>query len=55
MYEFRDVTPRIERMRVKVRDRLIVGDSEKDSIKLEAVKNTDIIRRWSRSPICRYM
>ena len=38
MYEFRDVTPRIERMRVKVRDRLIVGDSEKDSIKLEAMK-----------------
>ena len=36
MYTFRSITPRIERMRDKVRDRLIVADAEKESIKLEA-------------------
>ena len=38
MYEFRAVTPRIERMRVKVRDRLIVADADKEAIQLEAMK-----------------
>ena len=30
MYQFRPILPRIERMRVAVRDRLIVADAEKD-------------------------
>ena len=34
MYTFRDINPRIESMRVKVRDRLIVADAEKETIKL---------------------
>ena len=38
MYEFRPILPRIERMRVRVRDRLIVADSEKAALKLEAIK-----------------
>ena len=38
MYEFRPILPRIERMRVAVRDRLIVADAEKDALKLEALK-----------------
>ena len=38
MYEFRPVEPRIERMRVAVRDRVIVADAEKDALKLEAMK-----------------
>ena len=36
MYTFRPICDRIERMRVKVRDRLIVADSEKEQIKMEA-------------------
>ena len=36
MYTYRDINPRIESMRVKVRDRLIVADAEKETIKLEA-------------------
>ena len=39
MYEFRPVLPRIERMRVAVRDRVIVADAEKDALKLEALKH----------------
>ena len=38
MYEFRPVTPRIEKMRVMVRDRLIVAGSEKEILQLEAMK-----------------
>ncbi|MBE6998175.1 MAG: hypothetical protein E7427_08430, partial [Ruminococcaceae bacterium] len=38
MYQFRPILPRIERMRVAVRDRLIVADAEKDALKLEALK-----------------
>ena len=38
MYEFRPILPRIERMRARVRDRLIVADSEKAALKLEAIK-----------------
>ena len=36
MYTFRNINPRIESLRVKVRDRLIVADAEKETIKLEA-------------------
>ena len=38
MYEFRPILPRIERMRVAVRDRLIVADADKAALKLEAIK-----------------
>ena len=38
MYEFRPILPRIERMRVAVRDRVIVADAEKDALKLQALK-----------------
>ena len=38
MYEFRPILPRIERLRVAVRDRLIVADAEKAALKLEAIK-----------------
>ncbi len=44
MYEFRAVTPRIERMRVMVRDRLIVADAEKETLQLEA------LRKYSHYP-----
>ncbi|MGI6216977.1 MAG: pyruvate formate lyase family protein [Coriobacteriales bacterium] len=36
MYEFRPVSDRTERMRARVRDRLIVADAEKEKLKLEA-------------------
>ncbi len=38
MYTFRPICDRIERMRAKVRDRLIVADSSKEQIKLEALQ-----------------
>ena len=36
MYQFRSVTPRIERYREKVRNRLIIGDAAKEKLKYEA-------------------
>ena len=36
MYEFRPIADRIERMRAKVRDRLIVADAAKARLRLEA-------------------
>ena len=36
MYEFRPVTDRIERLRARVRDRMIIGDALKERLKLEA-------------------
>ena len=38
MYEFRPILPRIESMRAKVRDRLIVADAEKETLRLEAMR-----------------
>ena len=38
MYTFKPITERIERMRDKVRDRVIVADAEKARIKLEATR-----------------
>ena len=35
MYEFRPIADRIERMRAKVRDRLIVADAAKARLQLE--------------------
>ena len=35
MYTFREIRPRIERMRVKVRDRLLVADAEIETLRLE--------------------
>ena len=36
MYQFAPVTDRIERMRVKVRDRMIIADAVKDRLRLDA-------------------
>ena len=36
MYQFRSITPRIERYREKVRNRLIIGDAAKEKLKYEA-------------------
>ena len=36
MYEFRPISDRVERLRIKVRDRVIIADASKDRIRLDA-------------------
>ena len=51
MYEFRSVTPRIERLREKVRNRVIIFDAERGRIITEAYKKTENIIPIIRRPM----
>ncbi|MBR6521502.1 MAG: hypothetical protein IKT47_02430 [Oscillospiraceae bacterium] len=56
MYEFRPATERILRMKEKVRDRIVVLDSERMNILTEAYSQlTDVVPIVQRSLACKYL